>query len=479
MRSIGSTGGIERVVVAVLLAVAGCADPARAQVKVEKVTCLRQPNCYRLANDSVEVVVTTDVGPRIIRYAFIGQENMLGEIPDDVVKTELGTWKPWGGHRLWTAPEAMPRSYSPDNDRVAHTLEGNTIRLVQPIEPKTGIQKELTVTLDPQGSGVTVAHRLINKGVWDVELAPWALTIMNGGGEVIIPQEPYRSHDEHLLPARPLALWYYTDLSDPRWTIGKKYIRLRTNAQMKEPQKIGVGNRQGWAAYLRKRTLFLKRFAWVEDANYPDFGSNTETYTAGNFIELETLGPLARLAPNGSADHTERWFLFGNVDAGESEQTLDVALQRTLAQTQSDLQSNPLAAFAFLAGSCWQGTFPKKTTTDEHCFEWVHGGRFLRDTHTVRGDAKPYSGETTYAWDPKEKRIVYWYIASDGSQSTGTAAAQGDSIVFPESHVSASGRRELENSWTRTGPDTYRIRVIEKTADGEKELWTMEMRRTR
>ncbi len=321
-----------RIRLALLLHVTAGAAAADAQVAVEKVPCLGLPNCYRVANKSVEVVVTTDVGPRIIRYAHIGDENMLGEMPADAVKTELGTWKPWGGHRLWTAPEAMPRSYSPDNEPVAHTIEGRTIRLVQPVEPRTGIQKELTVTLEPEGSGVTVVHRLVNKGLWDVEVSPWALTIMNGGGEVIVPQEPYRSHDEHLLPARPLALWHYTDLADPRWTIGKKYIRLRTNDQMKEPQKIGMGNRQGWAAYLRKRTLFVKRFPWVEDGTYPDFGSNTETYTAGNFIELETLGPLARLAPNGFAEHTERWFLFRNVDAGESEATLDAALQRALTE---------------------------------------------------------------------------------------------------------------------------------------------------
>ena len=323
-----------RTVVLVLAALTAFAGVVDAQVKIEKVACLRQPNCYRLANATVEVVVTTDVGPRIIRYAFIGGENMLGELPDDVVKTELGNWKPWGGHRLWTAPEAMPRSYSPDNDPVAFTIDRNTIRLVQAVEPGTGIQKEMTVTLDEAGSGVTVAHRLTNKGVWDIEVAPWALTVMNGGGEVIIPQEPYRSHDDYLLPARPLALWHYTDLSDSRWTIGKKYIRLRTDEKLKEPQKIGTGNRQGWAAYLRARTLLVKRFAWVEGASYPDFGSNTETYTAANFIELETLGPLARLAPNGSADHREQWFLFRDVDAGRSEEALDAALQRLLPQTR-------------------------------------------------------------------------------------------------------------------------------------------------
>jgi hypothetical protein len=322
------------VLAGVLLGPAVFPIPVSADVKVEKVACLGRPNCYRLSNRAVEVVVTTDVGPRIIRYAFLGEENILGELPDDSVQTELGAWKPFGGHRLWTAPEGMPRSYSPDNDPVRHTVEGGTIRLVQQVEPRTGILKELAVTLDGDGPGVTVHHRLTNRNLWDVEVAPWALTIMNGGGEVILPQEPYRSHDDYLLPARPMAMWHYTDLSDPRWTLGKKYIRLRTDAARKEPQKIGVGNVQGWGAYLRGRTLFVKRAAWVEGAAYPDFGSSMETYTAGTFIELETLGPLSRLAPAASAEHTERWFLFRNVDVGGTEQTLDAALQPLVAQVR-------------------------------------------------------------------------------------------------------------------------------------------------
>ena len=319
--------------ISVVLCVTFLSVAVSADVTIEKITCLKQPNCYRLSNKTVEVVVTTDIGPRIVRYGFVGEDNLLGETGDDMVKTELGVWRPVGGHRLWTAPEAMPRSYSPDNDPVSFTIDGNTIRLVQRVEPKTGVEKALTVTLDETGTMVTVLHRLTNRNVWDIEVSPWALTIMNSPGEVIIPHEPYRSHDEYLLPARPLALWHYTDLSDPRWTLGKKYIRLKTDGQLKEPQKIGVGNAQGWAAYLRNRTLFVKRFPWVAGAAYPDFGSNTETYTAGTFIELETLAPLSPLAPGASAEHVERWFLFKDVNVGASEQTLDAALGPLVART--------------------------------------------------------------------------------------------------------------------------------------------------
>lgn len=301
---------------------------------VRKVRFLDYPNCRKLSNGTVEVIVTTDIGPRILHYGFVGGENILGLCaPDAKVSTELGDWRPVGGHRLWTAPEAMPRSYVPDNDPVrCEKLGENSVRLIQPVEPQTGILKEMTVTLDQEGSGVTVLHRITNTLMWGISVAPWALSIMNGGGCVIIPQEPYKSHDEELLPARPMVLWGYTDLSDPRFTLGRRYLRLRTDDALPEPQKIGVGNKQGWAAYLRRGTLFVKQFGYQEGATYPDLGCNCESYTAGSFIELESVGPIHNLGPGQAAEHTEVWHLFRGVEAGPSEDSLDSALRPILAE---------------------------------------------------------------------------------------------------------------------------------------------------
>lgn len=288
---------------------------------MEKVAYLGQPNCYKLSNGDAELVVTTDVGPRVMRYALTGEENVLGELPDATLATELGEWKPWGGHRLWGAPEAMPRSYAPDNSPVAYELLGEReIRLKQPVETATGLEKELLVRLDEEGSGARVEHRITNRNLWAIEVAPWALTIMRGGGTAIVPQEPYRSHDDYLLPARALVLWHYTDLSDPRWRIGARYIRLKTDETMPEPQKIGVANKQGWAAYHVGHTLFVKRFDYREGAAYPDCGSNNEIYTAGSFIEVESLAPLARLEPGETAEHVERWQLFSGVELSASDE---------------------------------------------------------------------------------------------------------------------------------------------------------------
>jgi hypothetical protein len=307
------------------------ATPVAAEVKVTRVTCLGTPGCIRLANDTVEVVITTAIGPRVIRYAFLGGDNLLGEVPDLVTKTAFGEWKPWGGHRLWTAPEEMPRSYVPDNSPIEAVVDGGTVRLAQPVEAQTGILKEMTVTLASTGTAVTIGHRLTNKGQWAIELAPWALTILNPGGAVILPQEPYRSHDEALQPVRQATLWAYTDLSDPRWQIGPKFLRLKPDPSRTTSQKIGIANHQNWAGYLRRGTLFIKRYDWQDGKPYPDGGVNTETYTAGSFVELETLGALANLLPGASATHEERWFLFKDVKDAAADADLEQSLAPHLA----------------------------------------------------------------------------------------------------------------------------------------------------
>ena len=182
----------------------------------ERVTEIDLPNCLRLNNSEVEIVVTTDVGPRILGYAFIGGENILGLHPEAKVETALGEFKPYGGHRLWIAPENMPNSYAPDNTSIEYAFDEtkNSIRLMQAIESVTKTQKEITVTLDEKGSGVSINHRITNRGDEMIELAPWALTIMRGGGEALIPNEPFAPYSgKTLLLVRNLAIWSYTDFS--------------------------------------------------------------------------------------------------------------------------------------------------------------------------------------------------------------------------------------------------------------------------
>jgi hypothetical protein len=147
-----------------------------------------------------------------------------------------------------------------------------------------------------------------------------------------------------------------------------------------------------------------------------------------------------------------------------------------LSTAQTPASTDKLQPLSFLAGSCWKGTFTGRAVTDEHCFEWIMGGRFLRDHHVVRGDSVPYEGETTYAWDAAQKRITYWYIALPGFYSQGNVEAADHALVFHDNLV-MSTERQLLTTWRGSGADAYTVRVEEISGGKSKELWSMVMHR--
>jgi len=55
----------------------------------------------RLTNGQVELIVTQDVGPRIVRFGFIGARNVFGELSEQMGGAGETQWMIRGGHRLW------------------------------------------------------------------------------------------------------------------------------------------------------------------------------------------------------------------------------------------------------------------------------------------------------------------------------------------------------------------------------------------
>lgn len=281
---------------------------------VQRVEYAGWPNCYRWSNGIVDLVATADVGPRIIRFGFVGEANEFKEYPETLGQVGGEQWRIYGGHRLWHAPEAMPRTYCPDNTPVEVQVHPTRVRLIQPVEAATGIQKEMDISLTADRPHVRVVHRLRNTLLWPVEMAPWALSVMAPAGTAILPLPPRGRHEDHLLPTGALVLWAYTDLSDPRWTWGYRYLQLRQDPSRPTPQKVGiVSPAEKWLAYWREGHLFLKTFSVFPGARYPDLGCCAEVFTNAEMLELETLGPLTVLPSGAAVEHTEDWWLFRDV----------------------------------------------------------------------------------------------------------------------------------------------------------------------
>jgi hypothetical protein len=286
---------------------------ARADVSVQKVEYKGWKNCYRISNGDVELIVTGDVGPRIIRYGFVGGQNMFKEFPDQLGKSGEPDFQLRGGDRVWKAPEDPVASWAPDNVPVTVEITPTGVIAREPIEPLTHLQKEIAVSLASTGTNVTVSHRITNHSLFAIEFAPWALTQMAQGGIVISGFPPRGHHPQVLEATNPLTMWAYTNLADPRWKITRKYLTLRQDPNNSDPQKLGLFNKDTWAAYLLDGEVFVKRTAGDPKGKYPDFGCSFETFTNDQFLEVETLGPLAIVAPGKTVELVEHWGLFNNV----------------------------------------------------------------------------------------------------------------------------------------------------------------------
>ncbi len=260
------------------------------------------------SSDSLRLEVLAEAGPRVVGLFLAGlARNLLAESPEVSWNTPYGPYYLRGGHRLWHAPEATPRSCMPDNRGVVIEELLGEVWLHQPTEPLTGITKAIGLRLHPDRPAVTLWHRVQNDGPWPVELAPWAITQLPLGGVVVLPQ-PEPSSDR-VRPNRRLVFWPYTCWNDARLHGGDDYL-LVTTPTPAQPFKIGYLNTAGWAGYWWQDIFFCKRFTPAPEQPYPDWGCNVEVYADDSYVELETLAPLSRLEPGQAALHTEVWELY-------------------------------------------------------------------------------------------------------------------------------------------------------------------------
>src|ERR1017187_7498212 len=106
-----------------------------AAVQVEKIDYKGWPNSYRVGNGEVELVVTGDVGPRVIRFGFVGGQNLLKEYPEQLGKSGEGRFELRGGHRVWKAPEDAVATWAPDNFAVNGGTRSTGVFAREPVEP--------------------------------------------------------------------------------------------------------------------------------------------------------------------------------------------------------------------------------------------------------------------------------------------------------------------------------------------------------
>ncbi|MCL6087483.1 MAG: hypothetical protein M1475_03640 [Actinobacteria bacterium] len=167
----------------------------------------------KISNDKLEIVVTLDIGPRIIYFSILNGKNILEDNVTISEKLPDGKdWKIYGGHRVWHSPEVFPRSYISDGSPLEkYEKTNNGISMYQKTEPWTQIQKSIHVILFKDR--VKIINKLENKGAWPIEMAVWSLTVGSRGGMEVCP---IVQRNTGLLPNTYYVIWPYSKLNDKR-----------------------------------------------------------------------------------------------------------------------------------------------------------------------------------------------------------------------------------------------------------------------
>lgn len=262
--------------------------------------------CAVFVRGGTKVMVTLDVGPRII---WFGTEdfNFLNEDLDrnvnkggDYFDENYGkgtTWYLYGGHRVWKSPEDL-ETYTPDN----FPVECKEREWGGSFTCRAGLRIDHTLDIELAEDGaLTVLNTLTNKGEAR-ELSVWGLTVAAKGGTLVLPlNDPV----DDLNPVYNVVRWPYNDPEDERLRVGEKFLTLR-QTDRPEAIKIGTFAKKG-EAYYAIGDKVMKWECVPEDGVYGDFWCNFESYTNAHILEVEWLSRRVTLGKGESFTMPEKW----------------------------------------------------------------------------------------------------------------------------------------------------------------------------
>lgn len=283
--------------------------------------------CVKLENDKIELLVTTELGPRIIYFAQKGGENVFFNDDDDSRVDKSPFYKQlfgeneayhfYGGHRMWLAPQQMVHTESPDNVPVKCKEIKNGVVLTCPEAKVIGFISEMTVVMDEEKPEITVTAEFENTSDEPKKHAVWQVTQCAPGGVAFFPfTTPFR-------PRKPFNEMTLEDLSAPlvpsgsifmfvgaftdkRLKVDDSFITLEYSPEKQRPIKIGSQDTQGWAMYANKGNMLKIEFEHDKNGTYTDGGCSLESYTDASFVEVETLGQYKEYKKGERISHTEK-----------------------------------------------------------------------------------------------------------------------------------------------------------------------------
>jgi len=256
-------------------------------------------NCILLSNGIFEAVISTEIGPRILRYAEVGGANVLYLDEFTAGQTEAPVWRAYGGRRfdyhlngeLVLTVENSPVKYELGDDRVTFYL---------PNDEKTDISKEIMIRMCRRG-GLEIKQTLINNGTEIVNISAASATRLQPGGLAVTP---WAKGD------KVISLFKGQEVDNRRIKEGKELLFIQQDEVSKEEFEFGLLPSEQWCAYFNHGNMFIITCPVVEgDIKYVD-QVNVAVRGLRNKFEIETRSPIYTLAAGERLTHTEVYNIF-------------------------------------------------------------------------------------------------------------------------------------------------------------------------
>jgi hypothetical protein len=267
-------------------------------------------NSIVMGNGKVETAIVPAVG-RLMQFRFVDQDEgpfwenakMYGKQPAANLWDTPGAF---GGDKVWPAPQSVwnwppPRGF--DSMSFTGAVANGVVTLTGPVDSTFGTRVVRRIALHPTEPILRVASTFEKVVGKTNQMSVWVVTQVKNAERIFVP-----------VPIPSIFPKGYTALGTvPRGTVV-------TNGLVSLARDLStgckIGNDAGALLWVGTNSVLLieaPRVPGVPKSGYPDSGCSAEVYTNQDptpYIELELLGPLAKLGTNNTLEATSVYTLF-------------------------------------------------------------------------------------------------------------------------------------------------------------------------
>lgn len=279
-----------------------CASAAASDALVEN----RGDGIYSISAGKVSMAIDAGKGAKILSFKYEDKE----------VISQLQRFNAFGS-TFWTSPQAE-WNWPPvaEYDRLPYEVEvkDGSIVMTGSVSEKFqySIRKEFKAV--PERNAIEVSYSIVNHSDKTRQVAPWEITRVPGNGLIF-----FECKAEDIWPA---------DLMDFSDKYGCAWYAFDESGENRKVNADG----KGWLAYANDGLLLVKDFPDLAPSDPAPQEAEIQVYVnqGKSFIELESQGAYATLAPGESLSYKVTWYLLPYESDGAASRDLVKTVKKTI-----------------------------------------------------------------------------------------------------------------------------------------------------